>query len=219
MQKFLSLLFAFTWIVTFQAFGQQDERAKKILDIMSDKYQKIKAFKAKVKQEVYNLKDGTSESFTAEIVVKNDKYHLILTDQEILNDEKHVWTILKKEKEAYKQKYNPNSEDVLASPSRILRMYRKGFKYVYVGEASINGVNCDVIDLSPERNQDKKINYFKIKLYIKKTDNMLAKWQVFEKGNVARYDYTISNFSSNVSVTDQVFSFDPKKYPGIEVIE
>jgi len=41
---------------------------------------------------------------------------------------------------------------------------------------------------------------------------------MFDKaGN--RYKYTITKFTANVKVDDSFFTFDPKKYPGIEVID
>jgi outer membrane lipoprotein-sorting protein len=41
---------------------------------------------------------------------------------------------------------------------------------------------------------------------------------MFDKsGN--RYKYTISKFNPNSTIGDAFFTFDPKKYPGVEVID
>jgi outer membrane lipoprotein carrier protein len=41
---------------------------------------------------------------------------------------------------------------------------------------------------------------------------------MFDKGG-NRYKYTIAKFNPNVKVDDSFFTFDPKKYPGVEVID
>ena len=51
-----------------------------------------------------------------------------------------------------------------------------------------------------------------------KKDKSIQSWTMFDKsGN--RYKYAISKFVPNVKVDDSFFTFDPKKYPGVEVID
>ncbi len=53
---------------------------------------------------------------------------------------------------------------------------------------------------------------------IVKKDKSIQSWTMFDKsGN--RYKYTITKFIPNVKVDDAFFTFDPKKYPGVEVID
>jgi outer membrane lipoprotein-sorting protein len=42
--------------------------------------------------------------------------------------------------------------------------------------------------------------------------------KIFEK-NGNQYSYEITNFTPNANVTDATFTFDPKKYPGVEVVD
>jgi len=53
---------------------------------------------------------------------------------------------------------------------------------------------------------------------IVKKDKSIQSWTMFDKsGN--KYKYTISKFAPNVNVADAMFTFDPKKYPGVEIID
>jgi outer membrane lipoprotein carrier protein len=71
------------------------------------------------------------------------------------------------------------------------------------------------VDLVPEK---KDAQYFKIKMMIVKKDKSIQSWTMFDKsGN--RYKYTITKFTPNIKADDALFTFDPKKYPGVEIID
>jgi outer membrane lipoprotein-sorting protein len=77
------------------------------------------------------------------------------------------------------------------------------------------GVVCEEIDLVPEK---KDAQYFKIKLLIKKKDKVIQSLTMYDKGG-NRYKYTITKFVPNAEVADTFFTFDARKYPGVEVID
>jgi len=107
-----------------------------------------------------------------------------------------------------------NSTDEV-NPSKIYYIYKKGYKYLYMGESVEGGVNCDVIDLVPEK---KDAQYFKIKMSISKKDRSVVNFTIFDRqGN--RFKYTILKFTPNVKVDDSFFVFDTKKYPNVSVNE
>jgi outer membrane lipoprotein-sorting protein len=72
-----------------------------------------------------------------------------------------------------------------------------------------------VIDLVPEK---KDAQFFKIRKNIIKKDKSIQSWTMFDKsGN--KYRYSLTKFVPNVKVEDTFFTFDAKKYPGVEVID
>jgi outer membrane lipoprotein-sorting protein len=72
-----------------------------------------------------------------------------------------------------------------------------------------------VVDLVPEK---KDAQYFKIRMNIAKKDRNVQSFTLFDKsGN--KYKYTISKFTPNANIADNFFTFDPKKYPGVEIID
>lgn len=193
--------------------AQYDENALKVLDAMSDKYRAIGAYSADISYALVNETDGINEKFTGNITVKGEKYLLELEEQVILNNGVTVWTYLPDVNEVNIDNNNPDEEEI--SPSKIYDAYKDGYKYIYVGEETIGSKPHAVIDLVPD---DREAQFFKIKLFINQSDNSLTKWTMYDKsGNL--YNYTISNFDPSISPADNMFEFDPTKYPGVEIID
>ena len=160
-----------------------------------------------------NETEGIKEDFKGKITVKGEKFKLVMDEQEIINDGVTVWTYLPSAKEVNIDNYDASSEEI--NPSKIYEIYKKGFKYLYLGEKTEAGVVCEEIDLVPEK---KDSQYFKIKMMVGKKDKSIQSWTMFDKGG-NKYKYTISKFVPNVNVADVLFTFDAKKYPGVEVID
>lgn len=208
LSSFLVLL-----LISVSSFAQYDPKALQILEAMSNKYKAISAFEANIAYTLINEVENISEEFKGKITVKGDKFRLSLPEQEVINNGSTIWTYLPAAKEVNIDNYDPGSEDV--NPSKIYDIYKKGFKYLYLQDRSEDGVLCEEIDLVPEK---KDAQFFKIKMLISKKDKSIQSWTMFDKGG-NKYKYTIAKFNPNVKVEDSFFSFDPKKYPGVEVID
>jgi outer membrane lipoprotein carrier protein len=206
----ITLIFAISAKILF---AQYDPKALEVLDAMSKKYKAVPAFEANISYTLTNEVEKINEEFKGKMVVKGDKYRLVLPEQEVINDGKTLWTYLPEAKEVNIDNFDPTSDDL--NPSKIFEVYKKGFKYLHMGDATEAGVVCDVIDLVPEK---KDAQYFKIRMNISKKDKSIQNFTMFDKsGN--RYKYTISKFTPNANITDASFSFDATKYPGVEVID
>lgn len=207
-------VFTFILIVFGSALmAQYDPKALEILEAMSNKYKNLTSFEANLTSSLTNETDGINEEFKGKITVKGDKFKLVLDDQEIINDGTTVWTYLPSAKEVNIDNVDPDTDEM--NPSKFYIMYKKGYKYLYLEDQTDGGVLCEVVDLVPEK---KDAQYFKIRMNISKKDKNIQSWTMFDKsGN--RYKYSISKFQPNVKVDDSFFGFDPKKYPGVEVID
>lgn len=195
------------------AYSQYDPKALEILEAMSKKYKSIPSFEANLTSALTNESEGVKDEFKGKITVKGDKFRLALEDQEIINNGTTVWTYLPSAKEVNIDNVDKNSDEV--NPSKFYEMYKKGFKYVYLADKTEGGVLCEEVDLVPEK---KDAQYFKVKMMIVKKDKSIQSWTMFDRsGN--RYKYTITKFVPNVKVDDSFFTFDAKKYPGVEVID
>lgn len=194
-------------------FAQYDPKALEILDAMSKKYKSIPAFEANLTSTLTNDVEKINEEFKGKLTVKGDKYRLVLPEQEVINNGTTVWTYLPEVKEVNIDNYDQNSDEI--NPSKIYDTYKKGYKYLYLQDKTEGGVMCEEIDLVPEK---KDAQYFKIKMFISKKDKSIQSFTMFDKsGN--RYKYTLTKFNPNVKVDDSFFAFDPKKYPGVEIID
>jgi len=211
MKKFVFA--AILMLASFAGYSQYDPKALEILEAMSKKYKAITSFEANLTSALTNESEGVKEEFKGKITVKGEKFRLLLDDQEIINNGATVWTYLPGAKEVNIDNFDPGSDEI--NPTKIFDMYKKGFKYLYLADKTEGGVVVEEVDLVPEK---KDAQYFKIKMMIVKKDKSIQSWTMFDKsGN--RYKYTITKFTPNVKLEDSFFTFDPKKYPGVEVID
>lgn len=194
-------------------FAQYDPKALEILDAMSKKYKSFTAFEANLSVALTNDVEKIKEEFKGKITVKGDKYKLSLPEQEVINNGSTIWTYLPDAKEVNIDNVDTKADEV--NPSKFYEIYKKGFKYLQMEDIVENSIPCNVVDLVPEK---RDAQYFKIKMNISKKDKSVLSFTMFDKsGN--KYKYTISKFSPNAKIDDAVFAFDPKKYPGVEVVD
>jgi outer membrane lipoprotein carrier protein len=213
MRKKLILIFVLVGFAKMSS-AQYDPKALEILDRMSAKYKEMGAFKAEFTHALENEMENISEQFKGEIVVKGEKFRLIMSGQEIYNNGRTVWTYLPDINEVNIDNYYPDEGDM--TPSKIYSAYQKGYKYLFVEEIKENGKVVQVIDLVPENAQRNPI--YKIRLKISKETKQLTSWELFDKsGN--HYIYSITKFDPNVQINDSYFNFDLSKHRGIEVID
>lgn len=194
--------------------AQYDQKAKTILDAMSERYKNMPSYVAKFSTALVNETEGLNEVFEGEITVSGDRYMLKTEEREIINDGTTVWTYLPDFNEVNVEDYLPDEDEI--TPSSIFDEYKNGYKYIWMENTKEQGMDSDVIDLIP----DDAVNaqFFKIKMVISSKDRTLLKWTMYEKqGN--KYIYTISDFDDTVVVSDAMFKFDKSKYPGVEIVD
>ena len=209
-KTFLAVIFLVLVKVTF---AQYDPKALEILEAMGEKYKSMPTYEANFSYALTNDVENIKEEFKGKLTVKGDKYRISLPEQEVINNGVTVWTYLPEVKEVNIDNYDKNSGDV--NPLKIYEIYQKDFKYLYIQDKTESGVVCEEIDLVPEK---KDAQYFKIKLLIKKKDKVIQSLTMYDKGG-NRYKYTITKFVPNAEVPDNYFTFDARKYPGVEVID
>ncbi len=212
MKRLFSVLLAVLLFANL-ATAQQDPKAEKILNAMSQKYKTLKAFKANFAQTTENTSSKVKETMEGNIVVSGNKYKLAMNGQEVMNDGKLMWTYLKDANEVTITESDAEAESM--SPGKIFEMYKKGYKYAYAGTETMGGTKYEVVELSPE---DRSNPIFKVRLYINPKDNMLKTWQMF-RSNGNRYTYTISNFEANPTLAADAFAFNKTKYKGVTVVD
>lgn len=205
------MLVALGFGVTVQA--QTDAKAKAILAQVSKKYKAYDVVKADFVFTIDNqqAKIKETQQGTLYVKAKANKYKIAMNDQDLISDGKSQWSYLKDDKEV---QVTVVDDDAL-NPAKIFTLYEQGFKYLYTGESKVGGKVYQMIDLSPV---DTKKSYFKIRLSIDKNAKQIANAVIFEKsGN--KYTYNIKSFVPNVKIAESTFSFDTKKYPGVEVVD
>jgi len=214
MKKILLSLLVLTG-VSYTIYAQTDEKAKVILAEVSKKYRSYTTVKTDFTFTLDNKQSKVKETQQGTLYVKAsaNKYKVTMTDQDMISDGKSQWTYLKKDKEVQVSNVDNSSESL--NPAQIFTIYEKGFKYLYTGETKAGAKTYQMIDLSPT---DTNKSFFKIRLSIDKVAKRIASVLIFDK-NGNRYTYTIKTFVPNVKVPEATFTFDAKKYPGVEVVD
>jgi outer membrane lipoprotein-sorting protein len=192
----------------------KDAQAKAILAAVSKQYRSYDMVKADFSFTLKNQQANISETQNGTLFIKSklNKYKVLVGNQELISDGKVQWTYLKNDNEVQISDIN-TSADALNS-AQIFTIYEKGFKYVYLGETKLNGKVYQNIELAPIATR----SFSKIKLRIDKVNKQINNIVVNDKnGNV--YTYLIKTFIPNVKVPETIFSFDAKKYPGVDVVD
>ena len=212
MTKHFSLL-ALAATLALPAAAQQDPQAGKILDAVSAKYTALKSFQASFTQTLENPAAKLKNNITGDVTVSGQKYHLVASGQEVINDGKTTWTFLKSENEVNIMDSDPTNQDM--SPAQMYTMYKKGYKYQLLKPVKEGSVTYDQIELTPE---NKANDVFKVQLMVAQADKSIKSVKTFKK-NGTRTTFTLKNFKANVPTTASTFAFDKAQHPGVKVVD
>lgn len=204
MKKILITLLA----LPLALFAQQDAQATKILDALSAKH---KAYKTVVvdfdllnddaTNNVHDKKSGT-------VKMKGEKYILNLFGVIKKCNGKNIWSIKKDDKQVDKDVFNAKSNGGLKI-NEIFTIYKKGYKYKYMGEKNLNGKVYLAIDLYPEQGNDSQ--YKRITLFIDKKSKELYKLEFAEKRSTRITSIVVKKLTTNTNIPDADFEYIEKK--------
>jgi len=218
-QAFTTFLFIF--IATTSALaqankglGKSDPAAKKILDEVSAKFKTYKSVKANFTLKIENAAGKAQGTKTGAVQMKGAKYRVALDGQDIICDGKTIWTYDKAAKEVQISTLD-NSSGSITPQKLFTNFYDKDFLYILNEEKKVGAKTIQVIELTPI---DKSKPFFKVLIEVDKAAKTIISTKVFEK-NGNRYTYSVSSMTTNAEIPDASFSFDPKKFPGVEVID
>lgn len=209
-KTFLALL----TLVTLQSFAQNDQKAKTILDGVSNKFKSFKTVQATYNLTVTNKNGKNAGTKTGNISLKGQKYQITDKAMQIFSDGKKVWKYEPAANEVSVSVVDPNNQSI--TPAKLLSdFYAKDFSYKLNGNKNIGGKQLAEIELTPTT---KGRNFSKVLVYVDEAKQMIISTKVFEtSGNT--YTYAISNLKTNANLADNMFVFDKSKYPGVEEIE
>jgi outer membrane lipoprotein carrier protein len=221
MKRLRALLFLFSSVFSLLSFaqnksiGQSDPNAKKVLDAVSANFKKYKSVKASfvfknedAKGKVLGVKKGN-------LFMKGTKYRITLIGgQDIFCDGVNIWTYDKSANEVTISKFDPTQNTI--TPQKLFtNFYDKDFLYRLNSDKSEAGKKLYEIELTP---YDKSKSFFKVYLLVDKASSTIYSTKIMDKSGV-HYVYTVSTLNGNVPVGDDVFFFDQKKYPGVELVD
>jgi outer membrane lipoprotein carrier protein len=219
MKKSILLIITLTLFSNIFAQGTKDPKAKAVLDKALKKFSSLSSFSADFSfvKHVPSLED---ETYSGSIKFKDKKVYVNSSDgREVYNDGKTLSVFYKEDNEVNIYTSDPDQNEDFAI-DKYLKAYKEDYKYIHMGTATINGVVCEFIELSPDKSVEemKHQSIFKIKMYVNQSTSQVVRWKIFEKSGI-NYTTTITKFIANENFSDSVFIFDKTKYSGVEVID
>lgn len=203
-------------LLTFFSAGAQavkQNEAEKLMDRISKRYKAFKSIKADFVYTIENKQQKSQEKQRGNLLVKGNKFRLDIANQLIICDNKTIWTYSREVNEVQIDNYSPKTGAIRIDD--IFTMYGKGFLYKTLETKKENGKEMVTIELTPK---DKKKKFFKIKVLVDKTNQTIISSQVFDKSGTV-HTYLVTNQVPNLKFDDNQFVFDPKKFPGVEIVD
>jgi outer membrane lipoprotein carrier protein len=197
-----------------KGLGKSDPEAKKILDGVSVKFKTYKSVQAKFSLKIENSSGKAIGTKTGTVLMKDTKYRVSVTGQEIYCDGNNVTTYDKSTNEATITKLDPTA-NTLTPQKMFTDFYDKDFLYKLNGESKAGTKTLQEIELTPI---DKTKPYFKVLVYVDKLAKTISSTKIFEKSG-DKYTYAILSMNTQAVIGDDQFTFDIKKYPGAEVVD
>jgi len=206
MKKIILSMFAMLFVTT--AFTQSDKKARTILDEVSAKTKTYKTIRIEFTYKMQNTAQKINESYKGVLISKGDKYKLSFSGQDVISDGKTVWTFLKDANEV--QVNDVSKDDDSFTPTNLLNTYNENYKAKLLQETA----KQKIIELTPL----KKKNFNKVKVTIENDKKMVSSLLIYDK-NGSIYTYQVGKFESDLSFSDNTFTFKTDDYPGVEVVD
>ena len=212
MYRFLSFSLIFIFFSAVQPSFAQDVKAKAILEAASQKMKSLKTLKATFSLKLLGAGGKVKDTQKGTFIMKGNKYHITLKNQEIICDGTTVWTFMKDANEVQISKYNPEEQSI--SPMKLFtNFYDKEYSYHFIGTKMIGTKSCNLIEMNPNKTKQ----FSKVELAFDKT-NSIAGGTISEK-NGNQYQYEVGGFTPNAALLESQFIFNAKEHPGVEVVD
>tara|TARA_A100001035_G_C27781034_1_gene501781 strand:+ start:1043 stop:1660 length:618 start_codon:yes stop_codon:yes gene_type:complete len=186
----------------------QDNKAKSILDLLSNKTKSYSSIKAEFTNTFSNTITDLNESQSGTIYLKENAYKLELESQIIISDGETNWIYLIDEEEVNITEIDDEENEL--NPSKIFTIYEDGYNYKFINEGS----NVYQINLIPKESSP----FSKVELFINKHKMQISSFNMIDKQG-SNYKYTIDSFETNIEFNNDFFIFNTKEYPEVEVID
>lgn len=212
--KKISLLAGFLSMLLMGFAQGNDPEAKKILDQVSTKFKSFKSVQSTFTLQIEDGKGKVQGVKKGTVYMKGQKYRVSITGQEIFSDGKDVWTYDKGANEVTITQPDASGSGITLQ-KLFTSFYDKDFLYKLNGEKKIGKKVVQEIEMTPV---DKTKAFHKVYVLVDKKAKTIYSTKVLEK-NGNKYSYTVDTFNGKAAVSDDVFVFNKKNYPGVEEVD
>lgn len=201
------MLLAVIGCMIFTASGA-DERSRAVLDRMTAKLGSYDSYMVEFTVEIDDdLFGGVEGSLT----VSGDKFRIEVEGYEMLSDGRYRYDYNGGDNEVVIDNIDPGDRNLLTNPAKFFLFSEGDHSSAYVGSSG----GSETIELRPTGND---AGYSVITLTVDVQTDLPTKISYAFDG-AAGSDIIIEKITPNVPVTDAMFTFDRRGYPGVEVID
>lgn len=213
MRKFVLLglalmLSVFSWA--------QDEKAKEILDKVSEKTRSYTSVYADFVFSMKNVEMEIDEKNEGAIKIKGQKYSVDIPSVgvKMISDGTTLWNYMENGNQVIISNIEDGANDLM-DPSSLFTIYEKGFQSKFVQEKKKDSNSVYEIDLFPDTDEYEVV---KITVLIDKGTLMINSAMLYGTDENL-YGIYVKKMEVNKAYPDSDFAFDVSKYPDIEVID
>lgn len=209
MKRNISVLFFLLCVFYLNA-----QNAKDILDKANLAYNQAGGITASFTINTEDVKGKVVYSQDGKAYLKGNKFKIDVPDGITWFDGRTQWVYAKGGDEVNVS--NPTGEELAGvSPSVLLSLYKAGFKLNYKGEKKEKAKTVYIVEMVP---LGKKTEFSKMVVTIDKITHIFTSVSTYGKDGVDNH-LIINKIQTGVALSDNVFVFNKKEYPGVEVVD
>ena len=209
MKRLIVLLFVFNTLVVF---SQTDQKAKSILDQVS---QKTKAYQSITVDFLFimdNAEVELHEVSKGKILIQGNAYKLNFSGYEIFSDGTTQWTYVKDANEVNISDAS-NADESVINPATIFTIYEQGYTNTYLGEFTTDSKKTYKIEMIPSEVGE----FSKLILEIDQNTYQIVSAVMTSDSNT--YTIKVTSMDTLKNYPASTFVFDTKKHSDVDVID
>ena len=188
--------------------AQTTEAAKKLLDQVSAKIASFKTMQFDFVYVLENRQENIKQETEGSVTVSGDRYKLNFLGAEQLFDGQKIYTLVPENEEITISTVE-EEDDFGINPSKLLYFYKEGYAFQWDIKQNVMGRNIQFIKLIPIE-ENKEVKYLLLGI----DTRLKTIYRLIEIGaNETRTTLTISNFTPNIKLAANYFTFDATQYP------
>ena len=188
--------------------AQTTEAAKKLLDQVSAKIASFKTMQFDFVYVLENRQENIKQETQGSVTVSGDRYKLNFLGAEQLFDGQKTYTIVPENEEITISTVE-EEDDFGINPSKLLYFYKEGYAFQWDIKQNVMGRNIQFIKLIPIE-ENKEVKYLLLGI----DTRLKTIYRLIEIGaKETRTTLTISNFTPNIKLAANYFTFDATQYP------
>lgn len=202
------IILLFTLFSLNLVHSQNDIRAEKLLNSVSEKIDSSETFKINFTYTLENLIEDINQDSDGSIVIKDDNYLLEFMGIKQLCDSKKVYSIVPENEEIIISNIDEDESETI-KPSKLLKFYREGYLILWDKKELILEKEIQFVKLIPI-NSNSDINYLQLGIDISNNDIV----KLIEIGkNKTKTILSVNQLQYDIEIDLNFFVFSEEDYP------